>query len=271
MEIAQTAIEWQEALHKKVLGKIAAITLALTIHGSLLLPLFLKPDHTPPVPISIASFEFVNLPIEEINDEKTAIDKIIEPIIEEAITQPEVITPPEITQDPTPAVPQEIDDKAIPVIKKLVKAKPAPISQPKRKPPKKIAQQKKPEPKPVFEKKVEPKKIAQKITPKSNSSPNKQNIFTPPVGRVSMLNNPKPIYPVFARRRGLEGLVLLSVDVNSEGYPLVVKIKKGSGHKVLDRCALQTVKKWRFIPAKRGDIPVRASVEIPIRFSLVNS
>jgi periplasmic protein TonB len=266
MEIAQTAYGWQTGSQKRLLGKIAAITLALTIHASLLLPLLIKPEITPPTPISTASFEFVNLPT-EINNKKTEVNRVVEPVIEQTTTQPEA-TPKAITQ----ALPQAIDETAIPIIKKLVKAKPTTSSKPRRKPAKvEPQQQKKVIAKPIIEKPVEIKKVTKKAKQQTNSLANKQNIFTSPVGRVSMLNNPKPVYPVFARRRGLEGVVLLSVDVNSEGYPLGVKIKKGSGHTVLDRCALQTVKKWRFIPAKRGDIAVRDSVEIPIRFSLVSS
>ncbi|MBF0188252.1 MAG: energy transducer TonB [Magnetococcales bacterium] len=95
--------------------------------------------------------------------------------------------------------------------------------------------------------------------------------FTPPVGQVSLMNNPKPHYPRFARRRGLQGLVLLRVEVDDAGHPLQVSIKRSSGHKVLDRSAVKAVKLWRFIPATRGGVAVRASVDVPIRFSLVKS
>jgi periplasmic protein TonB len=229
MEIAQTSYGWQTSSLKVLLGKVAAITLALTLHGSLLLPLLIKPDYTPPAPISTASFEFVNLPT-EINSEQTEINKAIEPVIEQVITQPEVITPPAVIQEPTP---QAVDEIAIPAIKKLVKAQPTPKSQPRRKtakpkPAKIIAPQKNVIPKPIVEKPVEPTKTTPIVNKQEENFASRKKTFTPPVGRVSMLNNPKPVYPIFARRRGFEGLVLLSVDVNSEGYPLGVKIKKGS-------------------------------------------
>ncbi|MGZ8200307.1 MAG: energy transducer TonB family protein, partial [Methylosarcina sp.] len=35
-----------------------------------------------------------------------------------------------------------------------------------------------------------------------------------------------------------------------------------------DESAMEAVKKWRFIPARRGDNPVASSVVVPILFSL---
>ena len=82
------------------------------------------------------------------------------------------------------------------------------------------------------------------------------------------LNNPKPSYPLRARKRGYEGTALLKVLVSAEGLPKSVYLSQSSGHAILDRAALDTVKRWSFIPAKKGNTAVEASVEIPIRFNL---
>ncbi|RMD68336.1 MAG: energy transducer TonB, partial [Gammaproteobacteria bacterium] len=82
------------------------------------------------------------------------------------------------------------------------------------------------------------------------------------------LANPKPRYPRLARRRGLEGEVLLEVKVGSAGLPLRVRVVRSSGHPVLDRAALEAVSRWRFAPARRGGIPVTATTRIPVRFRL---
>ena len=37
---------------------------------------------------------------------------------------------------------------------------------------------------------------------------------------------------------------------------------------VLDDAALQTVRRWRFVPARRGDTPVESWVDVPIIFRL---
>lgn len=92
--------------------------------------------------------------------------------------------------------------------------------------------------------------------------------YIPPQTRATYLNNPKPAYPAFARRRGIQGTVLLTVKVDISGLPEEVTVKQGSGYAILDRSALRTVKRWRFVPAQRGGVAVRATVDVPIRFQL---
>ncbi|MCK5438148.1 MAG: energy transducer TonB, partial [Desulfobulbaceae bacterium] len=78
--------------------------------------------------------------------------------------------------------------------------------------------------------------------------------------------NPPPIYPRAARRRGLEGVVLLEVLVDKSGQVGDLRIFSSSGHRVLDKAALKSVRKWRFISARRGDEPVDMWVKVPVRF-----
>lgn len=85
---------------------------------------------------------------------------------------------------------------------------------------------------------------------------------------VAALNNPKPPYPLAARRHGAQGRVLLSVQVGADGTSHEVLLKRSSGHAVLDDAALQTVRRWRFVPAHRGDSPVESWVDVPILFRL---
>jgi periplasmic protein TonB len=85
---------------------------------------------------------------------------------------------------------------------------------------------------------------------------------------VASLNNPKPLYPLIARRRRLEGEVLLSVKVLRDGLPGEVLVKQSSGYEVLDDAALNAVRRWHFVPARRGSAPVDSWVEVPIRFRL---
>lgn len=85
---------------------------------------------------------------------------------------------------------------------------------------------------------------------------------------VTSLNNPKPPYPVSARRNGAQGRVVLSVQVSASGASNEVLLKRSSGHAVLDAAALQTVRRWRFVPAHRGATPVDSWVDVPIIFRL---
>lgn len=89
-----------------------------------------------------------------------------------------------------------------------------------------------------------------------------------PVYRMASLNNPPPDYPSAARRRGQEGTVVLSAEVLNSGLCGDVVIKRGSGYALLDQAALAAVKRWRFLPARRGHEPVVAWVEVPITFRL---
>ncbi len=80
--------------------------------------------------------------------------------------------------------------------------------------------------------------------------------------------NPSPEYPRRARQLGFEGIVLLHVWVNPDGGVDDAKIAASSGYAMLDDSALRAVKGWMFKPARRGDQPVAALVQVPIRFTL---
>lgn len=89
-----------------------------------------------------------------------------------------------------------------------------------------------------------------------------------PVFDADYLNNPSPAYPPLSRRMREQGVVYLRVLVSAEGVPDQVELKKSSGSVRLDESALCTVKKWRFVPARRGSETVAAWVVVPIAFSL---
>ena len=110
--------------------------------------------------------------------------------------------------------------------------------------------------------------MAAPLAPTPVAAPATAQPYVPPDARAGHLNNPKPPYPLLARRRGLQGLTVLTVEVTEDGRPLSIHIKRESGHAMLDRAAVNTVKTWRFVPARRGGRSVRARVEIPIRFEL---
>ena len=84
--------------------------------------------------------------------------------------------------------------------------------------------------------------------------------------------NPKPPYPLIARRIGAQGEVLLRVLVRQDGSVAAVELAQSSGFWLLDESATRTVREnWRFIPAQHDGIPVESWVEVPIRFVLADS
>lgn len=92
--------------------------------------------------------------------------------------------------------------------------------------------------------------------------------LTQPRSEASGLNNPQPPYPSVSRKLGEEGTVMLDVHVLANGMVDDVKIKRSSGFDRLDQSARDTVKKWRFIPAKQGETALAVWYAMPVEFSL---
>lgn len=90
----------------------------------------------------------------------------------------------------------------------------------------------------------------------------------PPRFDAAYLSNPKPTYPMLSRRAGEEGRVMLRVMVEASGTPSKVEIEKSSGFPRLDEAALDAVKRWKFVPARRGTEAIAESVVVPLSFKL---
>ncbi len=90
----------------------------------------------------------------------------------------------------------------------------------------------------------------------------------PPRFNADYLANPAPAYPPISRRTGEQGRVLLRVHVTAAGQPAQVALHKSSGYARLDETAVETVRNWKFVPARHGSHAVEAWVIVPIQFSL---
>ena len=82
--------------------------------------------------------------------------------------------------------------------------------------------------------------------------------------------NPPPAYPRLARRRGLEGLVLINVLIDITGHVVDLKLTQSSGHTILDKAALKSVKNWNFTPGNKGNTPLEMWVTVPVHFKLTS-
>jgi len=71
-------------------------------------------------------------------------------------------------------------------------------------------------------------------------------------------------YPKIAQQMGWEGKVVVSFIVCADGYAKDIKIKEGSGVEMLDRNAIETVKKASPFPKP----PIEAQLLIPIKYNL---
>jgi protein TonB len=88
-----------------------------------------------------------------------------------------------------------------------------------------------------------------------------------PEYKAAYLNN-HLTYPPTAMRMGWQGRVVLNVEVLADGSCGQLNILQGSGHNMLDQAAMQTVKDWRFSPARVGGKPITKWFRIGVTYSL---
>jgi TonB family protein len=77
-----------------------------------------------------------------------------------------------------------------------------------------------------------------------------------------------PTYPEMARMAGIEGLVQVSVVVDTIGNVAKAEVLKSSGNVQLDEAALAAAREFRFSPGFQRDRPVPVLMSVPFRFSL---
>jgi len=124
------------------------------------------------------------------------------------------------------------------------------------------------------------KKSAKKTTSRKHQKAEKNDLVsdTHGKGRTHMKvtreavpmykSNPPPRYPKVARIRGYQGKVILSVHVNRNGRVDNIWVFDSSGHRILDKAALETVQKWYFEPGRKGEKKVAMWVKVPVTFQL---
>lgn len=85
-----------------------------------------------------------------------------------------------------------------------------------------------------------------------------------------ILQKTDPIYPEQARREGLEGKVIVKLEVLTTGLVGTISIDRSSGYALLDDAAVEAVRQWRFVPAKNtaSGLSIRCSTTVPLVFRL---
>lgn len=76
---------------------------------------------------------------------------------------------------------------------------------------------------------------------------------------------PDPIYPPNERNRRTPAAVFVQALVNLDGNVGKVSVKRGISAE-LDESAMQTVRKWKFEPARINDIPIPSTVTVEVSF-----
>ena len=112
------------------------------------------------------------------------------------------------------------------------------------------------------------------MNPKFSLHQKLSKVITPPKSsatyKIGSEKNPHPTYPLIARKKGWEGRVVLQTDVDKQGNVKFIRILESSGFKVLDDISIETLKTWKFKPAKLGNKFVDDIVDIPVKFVLTN-
>jgi len=83
----------------------------------------------------------------------------------------------------------------------------------------------------------------------------------------SFLHREIPEYPVFARRLGKEGRVVLRLTIDKKGDLLDIEVVERAGYGFTES-AIAAVKKSTFLPAKKNGNPIPSRALLPIRFKL---
>src|SRR5690348_13182569 len=87
------------------------------------------------------------------------------------------------------------------------------------------------------------------------------------VSEPRVLYKPEPEYSPEARQAKLQGTVILSIVVGSDGRAHDLKVDRSLGMG-LDERAIEAVRQWRFDPAKKDGKPVSVAVEVEVSFRL---
>lgn len=77
-----------------------------------------------------------------------------------------------------------------------------------------------------------------------------------------------PRYPPAAFRAGIQGEVILIIDVDASGNVTNVTVEKSSRNRDLDRAAMEAARKWRFNAAEAGGKKAAGRVRVPVNFAL---
>ena len=166
------------------------------------------------------------------------LDSAPSDIISVTLVMPAPATAPAKPPQPTPPPPPKVKK----VIKKEITTT-STIAKKKLPVKKKPIRKKIKKPAPVIAKKVDAIKQKEKVAASPIPQPiTKQAKFVAPQPTYQ----PRPRYPMSARRRGQEGTVVFRISLSNNGLVTKAIMLESSGSSAIDRAALKTIKTWKF-------------------------
>jgi TonB family protein len=107
-----------------------------------------------------------------------------------------------------------------------------------------------------------PAELSVEVPPKSFSQPGDST-------RIELLRMEKLRYPEQARRNGIQGQVVLHVEISEAGD--VEHIDVLSGNPLLVPSTVESVKKWKYKPFLRGGKPIKVATRVPLDFAFARN
>ncbi len=183
--------------------------------------------------------------------------EIIEPA--QPLVQPEPPPPVAQPQPPKPQPRLRTAPRPEPVPQPVKPIEPSPVA-PEAAPPEPVAppQPQPPAPAPITAAPPAPAPVAPPPPP----------VVQLPSSSAAYLNNPRPPYPPLSRRLGEQGKVVVRVFIETDGTASRAEVQQSSGFERLDRTAVETVLRWRYVPGKRAGVAEAMWFNIPINFVL---
>ncbi|WP_066098707.1 energy transducer TonB [Xanthomonas massiliensis] len=106
------------------------------------------------------------------------------------------------------------------------------------------------------------------VTPPSPPSPPAPPSDVSASVDISSKNMNPPKYPPSAFRAGIQGEVILIIDVDASGNVTNVSVEKSSRNRDLDRAAMEAARRWKFNAAMVDGKKSAGRVRVPVNFAL---
>jgi protein TonB len=85
---------------------------------------------------------------------------------------------------------------------------------------------------------------------------------------ITVLTQTPPLYPMHARRMGIEGWVEVKLLVSEEGFVQNVEVVTSEPQGVFEESVMQSLSSWKFSPGTIRGVAVKTYVTTTIRFNL---
>jgi protein TonB len=178
-----------------------------------------------------------------------------QPVVEPAPVPPEPKAQPEPVAVPTPAA------EPTPPTPSPIAAQPAPAPQQAPSLPSAAA------PAPVEDATPGPEEAAAVNSVDANADTSRHGVTAP----ASAVGLTQPVYPLYSRRHGEEGTVVMEVEILATDEHGRIEVVQSSGYSRLDRAAVDALNEAKYVAARRAGVPITTTKRFAFTFRLEGS